>query len=104
MMIFFLFNSQDELDKDETLLNRYFVDSLKQTEMQAAYKFNFDTPKYLVMYNEAEKNRFGHSRGYRILSDGMTKVLLPKTYRGFKSRTWAEYQVQTLHGIRPLRN
>ena len=85
---------QDDLPQNpENLLNRYFERSVKSTEKEAAYRFNFTTPKYLVMYNENKKNKFGHSKGYRIVSDAMSKVLLPTTYRGFRSRAWAEYQV-----------
>ena len=76
------------------MLNRYFVRNLKRTEMEAAYKFNFSNPKYLIMYNEDEKNKFGNSKGYRIVTDAMSKVLLPDEYRGFRSRAWTTYQVR----------
>ena len=88
---------QDEINEGETLLNRYFVHNLRKTETEAAYKFNFSNPKYLITYNEAEKNKFGHSKGYRILADQISKVLLPKDYRGYRSRAWATYQVMLLH-------
>ena len=84
---------QDKSNEGGTLLNRYFVRNLKRTEMEAAYKFNFSNPKYLIMYNEDEKNKFGNSKGYRIVTDAMSKVLLPDEYRGFRSRAWTTYQV-----------
>lgn len=72
---------------------RYFEKSLKSTEMEAAYKFNFDTPKYLVQYNNDAKNRFGYVKGYRIYSDSMVKVLMPEDDRTKDSWAWAKYQV-----------
>ena len=83
----------DEINRGSTILNRKVTRSLKKTELEAGYKYNFTTPKYLIMYNERKKNRFGQSRGYRIMSEGMSNVLLPRNYRGFRSRAWAEYQV-----------
>ena len=77
----------------QTLKNRYVVRSLKRTEEEAAYKFNFDTPKYLIVYNEEEKTKYGDHRGYRLLNDGMSKMLLPEDYRGVKARAWTNYQV-----------
>ena len=68
--------------------------SLKQTEQEAAYKHNFDTPKYLVMYNEEETNHYGDHKGYRILPEQMSKMLLPEDYRGAKARAWTSYQVE----------
>ena len=62
--------------------------------MDAAYSYNFDTPKYLIMYSESSRNAYGYPRGYRIHSESMTKLLLPKEYRGYRSRAWAEYQVR----------
>ena len=64
------------------------------TEQEAAYKYNFDTPKYLVMYNEQETNRYGDHKGYRILPEQMSKMLLPEDYRGAKARSWTNYQVE----------
>ena len=64
------------------------------TEREAAYQFNFSTPKYLVIYNDKEENKFKNKRGYRIYSEGMSKVLLPREYRGFRGRAWTEYQVK----------
>ncbi|OWF45961.1 amine oxidase [copper-containing] [Mizuhopecten yessoensis] len=40
--------------------------NVKDTELAGAYKFNFETPKYLLFYNEQEKNAYGNPKAYRI--------------------------------------
>ena len=85
---------EDSLSPGDMLKNRYIVRSLKENELDAAYKYNFDSPKYLVVFNENEKNRFGDHRGYRIVSEAMSKLLLPDSYRGFRSRSWTGSQVR----------
>ncbi|CAL1544782.1 unnamed protein product [Lymnaea stagnalis] len=36
-----------------------------RTEKEAVYDYNFDTPKYLLVYNEANKTEYGVNRAYR---------------------------------------
>ena len=84
---------EDSWTPGTTLKNKYFVRNLKETEKNATYQYNFNTPKYLIVYNEKEKNKFGDHRGYRIVSEAMSKMLLPDDYRGLRSRSWTRYQV-----------
>lgn len=40
---------------------------LQKTELDALYKFNFDTPKYLVVHNELKKTNFGEIKAFRLV-------------------------------------
>ena len=83
----------DSLNPGKFLLNRKVKRRLRRTETEAAYQYNFDTPTYLVFINNKTTNIFGEARGYRILSTGTSKLLLPPEYRGGRSWAWAQYQV-----------
>lgn len=70
-----------------------FSTSVKKTELEAAYLYSFDAPKYLVMYNENSEDTYGNKRGYRILNRGMTKQLLPEGSESELLVKWARYQM-----------
>ncbi|XP_048735817.2 putative amine oxidase [copper-containing] [Ostrea edulis] len=65
------------------------------TEREAAYKFNFSNPKYLIFYseNENDKNKFGHRKGYRLVHRGMSKSVLPEGYGNEPGASWMRYQM-----------
>ncbi|XP_033750855.1 putative amine oxidase [copper-containing] [Pecten maximus] len=66
---------------------------LKNTELEATYKFNFSLPKYHVVYNEKAKNIYAEHRGYRIQANGFVNQLLPEDI-GFESAIpWSRYQM-----------
>ena len=67
--------------------------SVKKTELEAAYKFNFDHPKYLNFFNEAEKNRMGVKKGYRIQLGSITKQLYPEDWMITPMLSWSLYQM-----------
>ena len=67
--------------------------SAKKTELEAAYKFNFDQPKYLNFFNDAEKNRMGVKKGYRIQLDSMLKQLYPEDWMITPMMSWSLYQM-----------
>ena len=67
--------------------------SVKKTELEAAYKFNFDQPKYLNFFNDAEKNRMGVKKGYRIQLDSMLKQLYPEDWMITPMMSWSLYQM-----------
>ena len=67
--------------------------SLKKTESEAAYKFNFDQPKYLNFFNDAEKNRMGVKKGYRIQLGSMLKQLYPEDWMITPMMSWSLYQM-----------
>ena len=67
--------------------------SVKNTELDAAYKFNFDTPKYLNFFNDAEKNRVGVKKGYRIQLGGILKQLYPEDWMMVPMMSWSLYQM-----------
>jgi len=70
-----------------------FTRNLKETELQTAYKFNFDHPKYLIFYNEQEKNAYGNPKAYRILTKGVAKQLFAEGQGNEPSATWTRYQM-----------
>ena len=67
--------------------------SVKKTELEAAYKFNFDHPKYLNFFNEAEKNKMGVKKGYRIQLESMLKQLYPEDWMITPMMSWSLYQM-----------
>lgn len=67
--------------------------NLKSNEKQAAYKYNFDTPKYLLFSNNKFKTKQGIPRSYRLQIDGMTKSVLPQDKNSEPSRSWSRYQM-----------
>lgn len=70
-----------------------FKRTLRQTELQAAYKFDFSTPKYLLFHNEKHKTTEGVPRAYRIAINGMSKQLLPEGKGHEPSVPWSRYQM-----------
>ena len=67
--------------------------SVKKTEMEAAYNFNFDTPRYLNFFNEVEKNRMGVKKGYRIQLGSILKQLYPEDWMITPMMSWSLYQM-----------
>ena len=49
----------------ETYAQILFNRNLKETELQAAYKFNFDRPRYHIIHNNKHQTKFGAPRAYR---------------------------------------
>ncbi|XP_069138612.1 putative amine oxidase [copper-containing] isoform X1 [Argopecten irradians] len=66
---------------------------VKQTEEDGAYKFNFQAPKYLLFYNEQEKNAYGNPKAYRLVNNGMVKQLFAENEGNEPAASWARYQV-----------
>ncbi|CAG5121784.1 unnamed protein product [Candidula unifasciata] len=66
---------------------------LKQTEKDALYKFNFETPKYHVVHNEARKTNFDEIKAFRIALNGMSKQLLPEGVDNEVALPWARHQL-----------
>ncbi|XP_061163532.1 putative amine oxidase [copper-containing] [Saccostrea echinata] len=80
-------------DPNAKIVQGQFVVSEKETESEAAYKFNFDTPKYHLFYNNLKNNKFGVPRSYRLLSRGMSKQLLPEGEGNEPAMAWMRYQM-----------
>ncbi len=57
----------DPIDPGTNLYRHYFEHSLKTTEREALLQYDFEKPKYMVIYNERCQNAYGNSRGYRIM-------------------------------------
>ncbi|XP_050400253.1 putative amine oxidase [copper-containing] [Patella vulgata] len=71
----------------------FYTKNLKNTETEAAYKFNFDTPKYHIIHNNAEKTSFGVPKAYRIQMNGMSKQTLKKDSGNEATVSWSRYQM-----------
>ena len=70
----------------------YMMEDVKRHESDACYKFNFSTPKYLLV-SGGKRSALGHRPAYRVLPRGMAPVLLPAD-NGFEpSVSWARCQV-----------
>ncbi|KAK6182675.1 hypothetical protein SNE40_010303 [Patella caerulea] len=70
-----------------------FDRSLKKTELDAVYKYNFDTPKEHIFHNNAFKTRFNEPRAYKVQLSGMSKQILPEDKLNERSIPWARYQM-----------
>ena len=77
------------------LIQHKFTTNLKTTELEAVYKYNFETPKYLLVYSEEDRhiNEHRNRKCYRIINKGMSKLMLPKGSGNEPSISWARYQV-----------
>ncbi len=75
------------------MIVQVFNRSLKRTEMEAALKYNFDNPKYYLMYNNEHNNSYSNPRAYRILPVSMSKNILPEGWMIENGYDWARYQV-----------
>ncbi len=73
-----------------------FQRQLRQTETEAAIRYNFDNPKYYLMGNTNYNNSYGNQRSYRILPVTMGKNILPEGWEIEKGYAWARYQVDQL--------
>ncbi|ESO94443.1 hypothetical protein LOTGIDRAFT_118238 [Lottia gigantea] len=71
----------------------YYQRNLKNTERQAAYKFNFDTPKYHIIHNGDKRTRYDAPRAYRIHINGMSKQTLKEDQGNEGTVKWARYQL-----------
>ncbi|XP_013418264.1 amiloride-sensitive amine oxidase [copper-containing]-like [Lingula anatina] len=70
--------------------------NLRRNEQDALIKYNFDEPKYYVMYNAGANNSLGYPRGYRIYSNGFSKKMLPDGWSFENGISWARQQVAVL--------
>jgi len=74
-------------------MKKQVVRQQKVTEKDALLKYNFDMPKYLVVYNEKEKNKYGSHRSYRLQLNSMVKQKYPDDYFVTKAAAWSKYQL-----------
>ncbi|KAK3098052.1 hypothetical protein FSP39_015608 [Pinctada imbricata] len=65
----------------------------KAFEKAAAYKFNFDTPKYHIFYNNLVNNNYGNPKSYRVLMKGISKQILPENEGNEPAGAWSRYQM-----------
>ena len=65
----------------------------KSTEKAAAYKYNFDTPKYHIFYSNSTRNEFGNPKAYRVAMRGMSKQILPEGVGMEPAVSWMRYQM-----------
>jgi diamine oxidase len=77
------------------LIQHKFTTNQKSTELEAVYKYNFETPKYLLVYNEEDRhiNGYRNLKCYRIINKGMSKLMLTEGSGNEPSISWARYQV-----------
>nr|XP_022332724.1 putative amine oxidase [copper-containing] isoform X3 [Crassostrea virginica] len=80
-------------DPNAKIIQGQFVISEKKTEKEAAYKFNFDTPKYHLFYSNLKSNKFGVPKSYRLFNRGMSKQLLPSGKGNEPAMAWMRYQM-----------
>ena len=78
---------------NKTRVQKVLKRSVKNTELEAAYKFNFDTPKYLNFFNDAKENSMGERKGYRIQLDNILKQLYPEDWIITPIMSWSLYQM-----------
>ncbi|XP_059166056.1 putative amine oxidase [copper-containing] [Physella acuta] len=69
------------------------VSNLKKTEKEALYDFHFEKPKYLIVYNEANKTNLGQVKAYRIDIKSVSKNILPEGEGNEPTISWARHQM-----------
>lgn len=77
---------------NSTYSQGYLEKSIKRTEKEAAYKFNFETPKYHIFYNNKTRDTYGNPSAYRLIHNGMVKQIIPEGHNKEPAISWARYQ------------
>lgn len=67
--------------------------TLKMTEKEAVIDYDFNKPKYYIVYNNASENALKEKKGFRIQIEGMSKSLLPEGDNNEVSIPWARHQM-----------
>ncbi|KAH9505399.1 hypothetical protein Btru_057175 [Bulinus truncatus] len=80
-------------DPSVTYHQTKFVSSLKKTEMDSVYDFDFRSPKYLLVHNNKKKTDYGEMKAYRVQMNGMSYNILPKNQGNEKTIPWARHQL-----------
>ncbi|KAG9276277.1 amiloride-sensitive amine oxidase copper-containing [Astyanax mexicanus] len=62
-----------------------------ETERSAAFRFGKKFPRYLHFYNDNQKNKWGHKKGYRIQFNSHAHSVLPRGWSEENGITWARY-------------
>uniref|UniRef100_A0A6J0U4Y1 Amine oxidase n=1 Tax=Pogona vitticeps TaxID=103695 RepID=A0A6J0U4Y1_9SAUR len=62
-------------------------------ERQAAFPFGKPLPRYLMVYNPRQQNRWGHPRSYRIQLVSHANRVLPPNWKEEAGISWSRYQV-----------
>ena len=83
----------DPWDKTSQYTQPYFERNLKNTELSAVYKYNFDTPKNLLFTQNNSRTSEDVPRSYRILPERMSKQLLQEGHGFERSIPWSRYQM-----------
>ena len=77
---------------NRTRIQKVLKRSVKSAELDATYKFNFGTPKYLNFFSDV-KNSMGVKKGYRIQLEGILKQLYPEDWMITPMMSWSLYQM-----------
>ncbi|XP_072105876.1 retina-specific copper amine oxidase isoform X1 [Mobula birostris] len=64
-----------------------------ETEDEAAFRSGTKLPQYLNFVNLAQKNKWGHSRGYRVQVVSLNPKSVPKESPDEKGVSWQRYQL-----------
>lgn len=80
-------------DRSRQYAQTKITSDLKETEQEALYNFDFDHPKYHIVYNNASRNDWGEKRAFRIHLSGMSKNLIPENRFNEKAISWARQQI-----------
>ncbi|CAG5130884.1 unnamed protein product, partial [Candidula unifasciata] len=97
-------NRYETLDiKQETVMSTAFPDkaysqtrfnsSLKSTEKESVYDFDFSQPKYHIVHNNEKRNKYNEKRAYRIEVRDVAKSLLESDLANENSIPWARHQI-----------
>ena len=78
---------------NERHIQKRLTRDLKKTELEAAYKFDFQHPSYLNFYNSAKNNVHGVRRGYRVQLNGILRQLYPENWQFTNGFSWSHYQL-----------
>ncbi|CAG5119358.1 unnamed protein product, partial [Candidula unifasciata] len=67
--------------------------TLKKTEKEAVYDFDFNIPKDHLVYSNDKKNKYNESKAYSIIIKGVSKNLIEEDAGNEQTVTWARHQM-----------
>ena len=84
---------QNPSNNSQNIYVHKFEETLRETEADAAIKYDFDTPKYLIFSDNSKENAYGNKRGYRLYPVNVNKQLLPEGWIEEPAVSWSRYSV-----------
>ncbi|XP_062977670.1 amiloride-sensitive amine oxidase [copper-containing] [Elgaria multicarinata webbii] len=80
-------------EPSQWLVQPYLERQPRLRESQAAFPFGKPLPRYLMVRNPGQRNRWGHQRSYRIQPSSHASRVLPRNWKEEKGVSWSRYHL-----------